>query len=176
MMLDKLHVVCSFVAMPSPHIRRATGASPGGAGMRRALGRGLGEQAFDSHFSAGFVAGTLVFVSGQLPLDEHGGVEGGGDVEAQARSVFRNIERVLVQADASLGDVVQVNVFLLDIRDIPRIAGVRRELFGDQPPASTAVEVSGLLVPGCKLEVNAVALRDGGAWFAAPGALDGHGS
>jgi 2-iminobutanoate/2-iminopropanoate deaminase len=102
-----------------------------------------------------------VFVSGQLPLGEDGAVEGGDDVEAQARCVFRNIERVLAQADASLSDVVQVNVFVLDIADVLRIAAVRRELFGEQPPASTAVEVSGLLVPGCKIEINAVALRDG---------------
>jgi 2-iminobutanoate/2-iminopropanoate deaminase len=142
--------------------------------MRRALLLDSAEQVFDSHFSAGFIAGPLVFVSGQLPLDEDGAVEG-GDVEAQARCVFRNIERVLEQADATLEDVVQVNVFLLDIEDIPRIAGVRRELFGEHPPASTAVEVSGLLVPGCKLEINAVALRDGG-WLAVPGRSDEDGA
>src|SRR6185503_6324332 len=118
--------------------------------MKRALLPDSGEQAFDSHFSSGFIAGPLVFVSGQLPLGEDGAVEGGDDVEAQARCVFRNIERVLAQADASLSDVVQVNVFVLDIADVLRIAAVRRELFGEQPPASTAVEVSGLLVPGCK--------------------------
>jgi 2-iminobutanoate/2-iminopropanoate deaminase len=141
--------------------------------MKRALALDPAEQVFDSHFSAGFVAGPLVFVSGQLPLDKGGAVEGGDDVEAQARCVFRNIERVLAQADATLADVVQVNVFVLDIGDIPRIADLRRELFGRHPPASTAVEVSGLLVPGCKIEINAVALRDGG--FAVPGASDGDG-
>lgn len=139
--------------------------------MKRALLSDSAEQAFESHFSPGFVAGPLVFVSGQLPLDSNGALAGGDDVEAQARSVFGNIEKVLSQADATLGDVVQVNVFLLDIADIPRIANVRRELFGEHPPASTAVEVSGLLVPGCKLEINAVAMRNGG-WpgFVADGA------
>lgn len=127
--------------------------------MKRALVPEVGEKTFESHFSHGFVADSLVFVSGQLPLDENGAIEGGDDVEAQARSVFRNIERVLAQADATLSDVVKVNIFMLDIADIPRIADLRRELFGDHPPASTAVEVSGLLVPGCKLEINAVALR-----------------
>ncbi|WCB96697.1 2-iminobutanoate/2-iminopropanoate deaminase [Baekduia alba] len=133
--------------------------------MRRALFTDPREPVFDSHFSPGFLAGPLVFVSGQLPLDERGAVEGGDDVEAQARRVFRNIERVLAEAEATLRDVVQVNVFLLDIGDIPRIANLRRELFGEHPPASTAVEVSGLVVPGCKIEINAVALRDG-AWVA----------
>lgn len=146
--------------------------------MKRALMPASGEQAadmpYDSHFSAGFLAGPLVFVSGQLPLAEDGTVEGGDDVEAQARCVFRNIERVLEQAGATLADVVQVNLFLLDIGDIPRIANLRRELFGEHPPASTAVEVSGLLVPGCKIEINAVALRDGGQ-FGAPEAVEGNG-
>jgi len=49
--------------------------------------------------------------------------------------------------------------FLDDEADIPRIAPVRRELFGDHRPASTAVEISRLLLPGAKLEINAVALR-----------------
>jgi 2-iminobutanoate/2-iminopropanoate deaminase len=129
--------------------------------MKRALGPGLWDSAFDSHFSQGFVADSLIFVSGQLPVDGHGALVGDGDVAEQARSVFTNIEAVLGEAGAALTDVVQVNLFLLDIQDIPRIAEVRREVFGEHRPASTAVQVSGLLLPGARLEVNAVALRDG---------------
>jgi 2-iminobutanoate/2-iminopropanoate deaminase len=126
---------------------------------RQALGSGRLDSIFDSHFSQGFVAGGFVFVSGQLPVDSDGRLVGGDDVEQQSRKVFENIAEVLALAGSSLKEIVQLNLFLLDIRDIPRIAGVRRELFGDHRPASTAVEVAGLLVPGAKLEVNAVALR-----------------
>ena len=126
---------------------------------RKALGSGRWDSTFDSHFSQGFVADNFIFVSGQLPVDAAGALVGGGDVAQQARQVFANIREVLAQAGASLAEIVQLNLFLLDIDDIPRIAGVRRELFGEHRPASTAVQVSGLLVAGARLEINAVALR-----------------
>jgi reactive intermediate/imine deaminase len=129
---------------------------------RQALGSGRWDAAFGSHFSEGFVAGNFIFVSGQLPLDSAGALVGEGDVARQARAVFENIGEVLAQAGSSLDEIVQLTLFLLDIGDIPRIAGVRRELFGEHRPASTAVQVAGLLLPGAKLEVNAVALRSGG--------------
>lgn len=125
----------------------------------RPLGSGRWDATFDSHFSDGFVADRFVFVSGQLPVDGKGELVGGDDVAEQARAVFENIRDILEQAGAGLQDIVQVNLFLLDVQDIPRIAGVRRELFGEHRPASTAVGTTGLLLPGAKLEVNAIALR-----------------
>lgn len=143
---DILHVECEYRRVASPSDTRP-------------LGSGRAEATFDSHFSDAFLADRFIFVSGQLPVDEEGRLVGGDDVAAQARAVFENIRTILEQAGASLKDVVQVNLFLLDVQDIPRIAGVRRELFGEHRPASTAVGTTGLLVPGAKLEVNAVALR-----------------
>ena len=125
---------------------------------RKALGSGRWDTTFDSHFSEGFVAHNFIFVSGQLPVDE-GGRLVGDDVAEQAHQVFENIGEVLAQAGSSLSEIVQLNLFLLDIDDIPKIAGVRREVFGEHRPASTAVQVSGLLLAGAKLEINAVALR-----------------
>jgi enamine deaminase RidA (YjgF/YER057c/UK114 family) len=137
--------------------------------MRQPLGSGVWDATFDTHFSQGFVAGELIFVSGQLPVDADGELVGGDDVAAQARAVFEIISGILAQAGATLLNVVAVNLFLLDISDIPRIAGVRRELFGEHRPASTAVQISGLLLPGAKLEINAIALHDDGT-FQIPGA------
>lgn len=125
----------------------------------RALGSGRWDSRFDSHFSDGFVADRFVFISGQLPVDANGELVGGDDVAEQARAVFENIRDILQQAGCDLQDIVQVNLFLLDVHDIPRIAGVRREFFGEHRPASTAVGTSGLLLPGAKLEINAIALR-----------------
>jgi 2-iminobutanoate/2-iminopropanoate deaminase len=128
---------------------------------RKALGSGRWDTTFDSHFSEGFVAGNFIFVSGQLPVDGAGALVGDGDVTQQARQVFHNIGEVLSQAGSSLAEIVQLNLYLLDIDDIPRIASVRRELFGEHRPASTAVQVSGLLLAGARLEISAVALREG---------------
>jgi reactive intermediate/imine deaminase len=126
---------------------------------RRPIGPGRMDVAFDTHFSQGFVADGFIFVSGQIPTDSNGGLVGEGHIEQQARRVFENIRGVLEEEGASLSDIVQLTVFLLDIADIPRIAPVRREFFGDHRPSSTAVEVSALLLPGARLEINAIALR-----------------
>lgn len=127
----------------------------------RPIDPGRWDDTYDTHFSNGFVGGPFIFVSGQVPNDENGKLVGGEDVAQQARQVFENIDATLRSEGASLADVVQVNLFLLDINDVSRIAAVRREMFGEHRPASTAVEVSALLLPGAKLEINAIALRDG---------------
>ena len=111
-----------------------------------------------SHYTDAVRAAGLLFVSGCVPVDEHGRLVGAGDVAAQARQVFANIERVLAAAGAGLGDVVKVTVYLLDIDDRPRINPVRQEVFGDARPASTLVEVSRLAVEGARVEIEAVAV------------------
>lgn len=111
-----------------------------------------------SHYTDAVRAGDLLFVSGIVPVDASGALVGGDDVVAQADQVFALLGRVLGAAGAEPGDVVKVTVFLLDKRDRERINPVREAFFGAARPASTLVEVSGLVVPGALLEVEAVAL------------------
>ena len=110
-----------------------------------------------SHYADAVLAGETLYISGIVPVDEHGAVVGGGDVVAQAEQVFASMGRVLAAAGGSPGDVAKVTVYLLDIDDRPRINPVRRRFFGDARPASTLVEVSRLAVPGALLEIEAVA-------------------
>ncbi len=111
-----------------------------------------------SHYTDAVRAGDLLFVSGIVPVDAEWRLVGSDDVVAQARAVFENMRLVLAAAGASPGDVVKVTVFLTDIDDRPRINPVRQEFFGNARPASTLVEISQLVVPGAKLEVEAVAV------------------
>jgi reactive intermediate/imine deaminase len=99
-----------------------------------------------------------VFVSGCIAVDGDGRLVGGDDVVAQARQAFANVGAVLAAAGARFADVVKVTVFLTDIDDRPLVNPVRQELFGDARPASTLVEVSRLVVPGARIEVEAVAV------------------
>jgi reactive intermediate/imine deaminase len=118
-----------------------------------------GQAAPISHYAHAVRAeGPLLFVSGVVPVDEHGGLVGGGDVVEQARAVFRNLGDVLSAAGATYADVVKVSVFLTDVDDRPLINPVRQEVFGGARPASTLVEVSRLAIPGAKIEVEAVAV------------------
>ena len=109
-----------------------------------------------SHYADAVVAGGVLYISGIVPVDADGAVVG-GDVVAQAEQVFAIMARVLAAAGASAADVVKVTVYLLDIRDRPRINPVRQAFFGETRPASTLVEVSRLAIPGARLEIEAIA-------------------
>jgi 2-iminobutanoate/2-iminopropanoate deaminase len=111
-----------------------------------------------SHFTDAVAAGDLLFVSGIVPVDGNRDLVGGDDVVAQARAVFANMRDVLAAAGCTFADVVKVTVFLTDVRDRPLVNPVRQEVFGDARPASTLVEVPALVIPGAKIEVEAVAL------------------
>ena len=65
---------------------------------------------------------------------------------------------VLGAAGCTFADVVKVTVFLTDVADRPLVNPVRQEVFGDTRPASTLVEISGLVIPGAKIEVECVAV------------------
>jgi 2-iminobutanoate/2-iminopropanoate deaminase len=109
-----------------------------------------------SHYADAVLAGDTLYISGIVPVDEHGALVG-DDVAAQARQVFALMGRVLAAAGGTPGDVAKVTVYLLDIADRPRINPVREAFFGAARPASTLVEVSRLAVPGARLEIEAIA-------------------
>jgi enamine deaminase RidA (YjgF/YER057c/UK114 family) len=102
---------------------------------------------------------TLLFVAGQVPVDEQGTVVGDGDFEAQTRQVFQNMGRVLEQAGLSFDNVVQVGVFMTDMSNLRTYARVRDEFVDTAaPPASTALGVAAFALPGMLVEVNATAV------------------
>jgi 2-iminobutanoate/2-iminopropanoate deaminase len=117
--------------------------------------RGLNEPI--SHYTDAVRHGDLLFISGLAPLDESGKLVGGGDVVAQTRQVFANMAKVLAAAGAGFEDVVRVTVYLTDIGDRGKINPVRQEFFGATRPASTLIGVSELVVPGMKVEIEAIA-------------------
>jgi 2-iminobutanoate/2-iminopropanoate deaminase len=109
-----------------------------------------------SHYTDAVSFGQLLFVSGRVGIDPESQTLP-ADVVDQARQVFSGIGHVLQAAGASFADVLKVTVFLTDINDRPKINPIRREFFGDHRPASTLVEVSRLVQPDAKVEVEAIA-------------------
>src|SRR5262245_37835077 len=105
-------------------------------------------------------AGTIVYISGQVPLDAEGQLVGEGDFEAQTRQVFENLTRALEAADATWADVVKLDYFLRDVGQIAAVRTIRDEYIDtEHPPASTLVEVSGLFRPDVLVEIQAVAVK-----------------
>jgi reactive intermediate/imine deaminase len=102
--------------------------------------------------------GPLVVISGQVPVDADGRLVGQDDAEAQVRQVFRNLERALAAAGATMDQVVKLTVFLTDMADLAVFRKVRDEhIVADRPPASSLVRVSGLVSPDFRIEVEALA-------------------
>ncbi|MET8567932.1 RidA family protein [Streptomyces sp. NPDC004783] len=118
-----------------------------------------GGSRFESVFgySRAVRAGQFVSVAGSTAMTAEGPV-GGTDVLAQTHEAIRRIEAALVDAGASLRDVVRTRVFVTDIRDWEKVGQVHSEYFGDIRPASTIVEVSALVDPSLLVEIEADAL------------------
>jgi len=102
--------------------------------------------------------GPMVVVSGQVPLDADGRLVGEGDARAQTRQVFHNLQAALAAAGCELSDVVKLTVFLTDLGDLADFRSVRDELLDPaRPPASSLVQVSGLVHPAFRIEIEAIA-------------------
>jgi enamine deaminase RidA (YjgF/YER057c/UK114 family) len=103
-------------------------------------------------------------VGGQVALDEHGHLVGKGDMRAQMRQVGENLKAALAAAGATLAQVVKLTVYLTDLADLAVFREVRDEfLDGGPPPASTLVQVAGLINPEFRVEVEALAVL--AAWL-----------
>jgi enamine deaminase RidA (YjgF/YER057c/UK114 family) len=100
----------------------------------------------------------LVFLSGQVPLDSTGALRGASDFRSQAKQVFENLRAGLAAVGADFADVVKLNFYVRDVRNLPALREVRdRYVNVAAPPASTLVQVSGLFRDDVLLEVEAVA-------------------
>jgi 2-iminobutanoate/2-iminopropanoate deaminase len=105
--------------------------------------------------------GDLLFVSGCVPMDAEGNLVGEGDLETQTRKVMENMEKVLEAGGTGFSNVLKTTVYMTDItqRKVPDT--VRREYFGERPPASTILEVTALTAPGIDIEIEAIAAVPG---------------
>jgi reactive intermediate/imine deaminase len=113
-------------------------------------------------YSHAMLAGGLLFISGQVPLDGEGRVVGADDMAAQTRQVFGNLGAVLEAAGATFADVAKLTYFVTDINAIAEIRSARDEFVDTaNPPASSLVEVSRLFRPDVLIEVEAVAVVRG---------------
>ncbi len=103
-----------------------------------------------------------VYISGQIAFDANGDVVGAGDMKAQAEQVFKNLETALRAAGATFADVVKMNSYTTDMSKIADVREVRARYFGANAPASTFVEVKGLVRPELMLEIEVIAaVREG---------------
>jgi 2-iminobutanoate/2-iminopropanoate deaminase len=99
-----------------------------------------------------------IYISGQIAFDKDGKVVGAGDMKAQAEQVFKNLETALTAAGAKFSDVVKMNSYITDMSKAQAVRDVRAIYFKGATPASTFVEVKGLVRPELLLEIEVVAV------------------
>ncbi len=111
-----------------------------------------------SHYCHVVRADRHVWVSGSVGMQDDGSVP--DSTVEQFRIAVASIDTCLRQAGAQARHVVKVTVFMTDISERPLINPLRIEYFGENRPASTLVEVSALVDPRLKVEIEAVAYID----------------
>lgn len=110
-------------------------------------------------FVQGAKAGGVVFLSGQLGLDEKGMVVGKGSMDAQMRQAYANVAKVLRQFNLTMNDVLEETIYVTDM-PLALTAGpkVRRDVYAEHPAvASTLVQVQRLAFADALVEIHIVA-------------------
>ena len=110
-------------------------------------------------YSQAIIANSLVFVSGQGPIDPKTGEIILGDIKDQTRLVLDNIATILKAAGSSLDKAVKCSVFLRDIRDFEAMNEVYKTYFKENPPARTTVQ-AGDIFGGIGVEIDCIATLD----------------
>ncbi|HEY6794581.1 MAG TPA: Rid family hydrolase [Kineosporiaceae bacterium] len=111
-------------------------------------------------YSRAVRVGPWVAVSGTTAAAAAGPV-GGDDVAEQTREALRRVAAALAEVGARLDDVVRTRIFVTDISRWPDVGRAHGEVFGAIRPATTMVEVSGLIEPGLLVEIEADAYLAG---------------
>ena len=106
-------------------------------------------------YSQAVGAGDTVYLSGQIPLDPETGQLVSGDIDAEIRRVFENLQAVAEAAGATLGHAVKMTVFLTDFSHFAKVNEIMAQYCSQPYPARAAVGVA-QLPKGARVEIECV--------------------
>ena len=106
--------------------------------------------------------GRLVFIAGQVAVSEGGDVVGAGDLSAQTRQVFQNLEQILSSAGATFENVVQFTTYLVSSQSVENFIAARTEIFprifpDGNYPTNTLLVIDRLVRDEFLIEIEAIA-------------------
>ena len=105
--------------------------------------------------------GKTVWLGGQIATADDSGKSLAGDFEGQVRQIFKLLNATLEKAGGKLSDMVQMTVFITDVRNGDRLTEIRREIFGDNFPGSALITITALADPNAKIEIQGYAVIGG---------------
>jgi enamine deaminase RidA (YjgF/YER057c/UK114 family)/quinol monooxygenase YgiN len=134
-----------------------TTTQTGAAAIERMNPQGLSTPTGYSHVVSAR-GGRTVYIAGQVALDAQGRVVGVGDLAAQTRQVFANLDVALKAAGATFASVVKTNYYMRDASQVAVVRDIRSKFFTKELPASTLVEVPRLANPDFLIEIEVIAV------------------
>ena len=110
-------------------------------------------------YSQGIRTASLLFVSGQGPIDPKTGQMIEADIEKQTHQTLQNVRAIVEDSGLALSDVVKVSIFLKNASDFQRMNEIYKTFFLENPPTRTTVQ-AGFVSPGMLIEIDAIACRE----------------
>jgi enamine deaminase RidA (YjgF/YER057c/UK114 family) len=112
-------------------------------------------------FSQVVKAGNTLYISGVIAVDDSVQVVGPGDMALQVKTVYETLVKILAAQGSSLKDVVKETVFATDLAALSAALPARNAVFEAEDayfPASTMVQITGLMLPEAMIEVEMIAV------------------
>ena len=107
-------------------------------------------------YSQAVRSGTMLFVSGQIPLEPKSGEMIDGGIKPQTERVLNNLKAIIEKAGGRMEDVVKTTVYLTDLSLFTEMNDVYAKFFSQTPPARATVQVAAL-PKGALVEIDAIA-------------------
>jgi enamine deaminase RidA (YjgF/YER057c/UK114 family) len=111
-------------------------------------------------YSRAVKIGNYIEVSGTVALDENNLVIGENDAYLQTKYILQKIETILIQAGATLKNVVRTRMYVINIKESEKIGRAHGEVFAEIRPCTTMLEVKALIAPQFLVEIEATAIMD----------------
>lgn len=125
-----------------------------GAKMKKQVNTSLAPAAIGP-YSQGVIAGNLLFVSGQIPINPSDGSLVSDSLESQANQVFKNLHAIIQEAGTSFEHVLKLTIYLTDLENFAAVNKVMENYFNEPYPARATVEVS-RLPKDVEVEIDAI--------------------
>jgi 2-iminobutanoate/2-iminopropanoate deaminase len=109
-------------------------------------------------YSQAIQAGNMLFISGQVAIDQSSGQIITTNIQDETHQVMKNLKEILTAAGTDFSTVVKCTIFLKDMNNFPKVNEVYGSYFASQPPARETVEVS-RLPKDVNVEISCIAVK-----------------